>query len=107
MKRFGQIIKVKPEKLEYYKKLHANPWPEVVKKIKECNITNYSIFQHVDYLFAYFEYVGDDFERDMKKMADDPITQKWWKETDPCQEPVKGAKENEMWFNMDEVFYIK
>lgn len=107
MKRFGQIIKVKPEKLEYYKKLHANPWPEVVKQIKACNITNYSIFNYGDYLFAYFEYVGDDFESDMKKMADDPITQKWWRETDPCQEPVKRAKKNEMWVTMDELFYIK
>ena len=29
MKRVGQVIKVKPEKLAYYKELHANCWPGV------------------------------------------------------------------------------
>ncbi len=38
MKRVGQVIKVKPEYLEKYKALHANPWPEVNEMIKKCNI---------------------------------------------------------------------
>ena len=33
MKRIGQVIKVKPEYLEKYKALHANPWPEVNEMI--------------------------------------------------------------------------
>lgn len=105
MKRYGQIIKIKPEKLEYYKQLHANPWPEVIQKIQECNIRNYSIYILQNHtLFAYFEYIGDDFEEDMQKMANDPITQKWWKETDPCQESL-CLNQNEWWHNMEEVFH--
>ena len=46
VKRYGWVIKVKPEKLEYYKELHANPWPEVNAMLKECNIQNYSIYCH-------------------------------------------------------------
>ena len=61
-----------------YEKLHANVWEGVLKKIEECNIRNYSIYRYNNLLFAYFEYVGDDFEGDMAKMADDEITQKWW-----------------------------
>lgn len=38
MERYGSVIKVKPEKLEEYKKLHANVWPGVAETIKECNI---------------------------------------------------------------------
>jgi L-rhamnose mutarotase len=102
MKRYGQVIKIKPEKLEYYRALHAHPWPEVIQKIDECNIRNYSIYILQDHtLFAYFEYVGSNFEEDMQKMGDDPITQKWWKETDPCQESF-GLKPNEWWHNMVE-----
>ena len=105
MKRYGQVIKIKPEKLEYYRALHANPWPEVIQKIIECNIRNYSIFILQDHtLFAYFEYIGSNFEEDMQKMGDDPITQKWWQETDPCQESF-GLKPNEWWHNMEEVFH--
>lgn len=44
MKRYGMVIKVKPEKADEYKKLHASVWPDVLKKIKDCNIKNYSIF---------------------------------------------------------------
>ena len=29
MQRFGQVIRVKEEYLEKYKRLHANPWPEI------------------------------------------------------------------------------
>ena len=108
--RFGSITGLKPEKLAYYKKLHANAWPGVLKKIKECNIQNYSIYlqkiQNNYYLFSYFEYVGPDFAVDMKKMADDPITQLWWKETDPCQQPLpEAAAKKQIWTTMEEVFH--
>jgi L-rhamnose mutarotase len=105
IRRYGQVIRVKPEKLEYYRALHANPWPCVLEKIRECNIRNYSIYLQDDQLFAYFEYVGDDFMADMEKMAADSCTQRWWKETDPCQEPIATAKEGDWWTNMEEVFH--
>ena len=111
MRRFGQVIKLKPEKYEYYKELHANPWPEVLAKIKECNLQNYNIFHKDGYLFAYFEYTGDDFEADMAKMMDDPKTQEWWRETDPCQTPidenVTSHYEGEWWANMEELFFVE
>ena len=77
--------------------------------IKECNIRNYSIYlREVDpgkiYLFSYFEYTGDDFAADMARMAADPTTQKWWKETDPCQSRCPHG-ETEWWSRMDEVFH--
>lgn len=110
IKRFGSVTGLKPEKLDYYKKLHANAWPTVLKKIKECNIRNYSIYlQKIGdayYLFSYFEYTGVDFDGDMKKMADDPDTQRWWKETDPCQQPLpETAAKKQIWTNMEQVFH--
>jgi len=105
MKRYGSIIKIKPEKLEEYKKLHKNIWPGVAKTITECNIRNYSIFYKDGFLFSYFEYVGEDYEADMKKMADDPITQKWWDVCKPMQEPLQTRKEGEWWAEMEEVFH--
>lgn len=106
MKRFGQIIKVKEEYLEKYKALHADPWPEINAMIKECNIRNYSIYYRDGYLFSYYEYVGDDYEKDMEKMAADPKTIEWWKETDPCQTPVDSAEEGEWWCGMEEVYHL-
>lgn len=110
VKRFASITGLKTYKLAYYKALHARAWPAVLKKIKDCHIENYSIYlQKINdeyYLFSYFEYSGDDFDADMKKMAADPDTQRWWKETDPCQQPLPEAMaKDEIWTNMEEIFH--
>jgi L-rhamnose mutarotase len=105
MKRYGSVIRVWPEKLEEYKKLHAAVWPDVLKMIKECNIRNYSIYHKDGYLFSYFEYVGKDFKADMDKMAADPTTQKWWDVCKPCQAPLPTRKPGEWWADMEEVFH--
>jgi L-rhamnose mutarotase len=110
VERYGMIIGLRPEKIAYYKELHAAVWPGVLKKIKECNIRNYSIYlKEVEpgkhYLFAYFEYTGSDFEADMAKMAADPMTRKWWQETDPCQYAIPTHGPKEWWSRMDEVFH--
>ena len=53
MKRYGQIIRLKPEQLEIYKEYHRDVWPEVLATIKKCKIQNYSIFLKDDILYAY------------------------------------------------------
>ena len=106
MERYGSVIKLRPEKYEQYKKLHAEPWPGVLEIISACNIHNYSIYFKDGYLFSYFEYHGDDFAADMKKMAAEPLTQAWWRLTDPCQEPLETRKEGEWWASMEELFHL-
>jgi len=105
MQRYGMVIKVRPEKLDEYKELHAKPWAGVLKTIYTCNIRNYSIYLKDGFLFSYFEYIGEDLTADMAKMAADPVTQEWWKLTDPCQEPLPTRKEGEWWATMEEVFH--
>ena len=106
MQRYGSVIKLKPEKLEEYKALHAAPWPEVLQMIHNCNIRNYTIYYKDGLLFSHFEYVGDDFAVDMQKMAADPKTQEWWQLTDPCQEPLETRKPGEWWASMEEFFHV-
>ena len=106
MKRYGFVIGVKPEKLEEYKRLHAAVWPKVLDMITLCNIRNYTIFLKDHLLFGTYEYVGDDYEKDMARMAADPVTQEWWKLTDPCQQPLDTRHEGEWWAEMEEVFHL-
>lgn len=107
MKRYGMVLKVKPGALEEYRRLHAAVWPSVLKTITDCNIRNYSIYHKDGFLFSYFEYVGTDFAADMKKMADDPETQRWWAVCVPLQEPLETRKEGEWWADMEEVFHYE
>ncbi|GGD26108.1 L-rhamnose mutarotase [Sinisalibacter lacisalsi] len=107
MQRMAMVIGLKPEKVEEYKRLHANAWPEILDMISKCNITNYSIFlkEPENLLFGYWEYTGEDFEADAAKMAADPKTQEWWDVCMPCQVPLDTRKEGEWWSMMEEVFH--
>lgn len=104
VRRFGEMIKVKD--LEAYAKWHANPMPGVNEMIKECHLKNYSIYSRGEYLFAYYEYDGDDFEADMAKMAADPSTQAWWDVVKPLMQPLEDREEGEFWSGMKEIYHL-
>lgn len=107
MERYGTVIRLKPGALDEYVRLHEAVWPEVLATISACNIRNYSIYYQNGLLFAYLEYHGDDYEADMAKMAADPATRRWWRLTDPLQEPMEGAAPGEWWSRMTEVFHTE
>ncbi len=106
LQRFGSVIRLKPEFEERYIILHKHTFPGVLKRIYASNIRNYSIFLLEGTLFSYYEYNGQDYEDDMRKIGEDPITQEWWKLTDPMQEPFKDRKEGEWWASMEEISHF-
>ena len=105
MKRFGQVIGIRPEHLDEYKAAHAAVWPGVLARITACNIRNYTIFVKDNLLFAYYEYHGDDYAADMAKMAADPQTQAWWAINNPLQSPLATRAPGEWWAGMHEIFH--
>ena len=107
MERMGHIIQLKPGTIDEYKRLHAAVWPGVLKQIANSNIRNYSIFlkEPENLLFAYWEYHGTDFAADMKRMAADAETQRWWEVCMPLQQPLDTRKDGEWWAKMEPVFY--
>ena len=106
MTRYASVIGIKLENKAEYERLHADVWPEVLAKIYECNIRNYSIYRYGELLFSYFEYIGNDFNVDIAKMAADPTTQKWWEVCRPLQSPVDDRADGEWWASVSEVFHV-
>ena len=109
--RYGAVLGVKEEKIAYYKEIHSAVWPGVLKMIADANIHNFSIYLRKlpdgnHYLFSYFEYTGDDYASDCARIAADPVTQKWWEECVPCQEPLPDRAAGEWWAGMEEVFHV-
>lgn len=106
-KRYGRILKVKAEFEKEYVKYHSEIWPEVKKAIHECGIRNYSIFLHNGYLFAYMEMVDD---KTLETLAKEwPMYRacvEWEELMNKMQEKAPGAKENEWWSEMTEIFHI-
>lgn len=105
-RRFGEIIKIKPEELEEYKFHHAHPLPGVNEIIKDCNLSNYSIYQRGEYMFTYYEYIGNNYEADMAKLEANPITQKWWDLVKPLMQPLEDKEDHEFWSSMEEIYHL-
>src|SRR5579862_8563002 len=107
MKRMGMVIGVKAERIADYKRVHAAVWPEVLAKIADCHIRNFTIFlrEPENLLFGYWEYHGANWADDAARMAADPRTQEWWAICGPMQQPLTSRGEGEWWAMAEEVFH--
>jgi L-rhamnose mutarotase len=109
MQRMGMIIGIRGENIAEYRALHAEVWPEVLQVLQAAKIRNYSIFlrEPENLLFGYWEYHGDDFAADMRSVAEQPITQRWWALCGPCQVPLESRAPGEHWAMMEPVFLME
>ena len=102
-KRFIMYSELKPEKVQDYAKLHKNAWPELLEVISASNICNYSISLRGNQVFTFYEYTGNDYDADMKKLDNSPIMQKWWTFSKPC---FLHHDTEEYYEDLEEVFYL-
>ena len=107
IRRVGMVVGIDPDRIDEYKRLHADDKPGVRDLLNRYHIHNFSIFlQKMPdgkwYEFGYYEYTGDDFEGDMAKMDAEPRTIQWLKQCDPMQIPLPGS---EGWTNMERVYF--
>ena len=106
-KRVGMVIKLKEESLAEYKKLHSDSTTGVRDLLMKYNLHNFSIFltrleDGNYYEFGYYEYTGEDFDRDMRALSEEPRNIEWLKICDPMQEPIGEAKG---WKEMETVYF--
>lgn len=107
VKRVGMVIGIKPERIAEYKRIHADSNPGVRDLLTKANMENFSIFMHQFdngkyYLFGYYEYTGDDFDKDMAELAAKDRNITWLKMCDPMQIPFRGRSS---WSEMEQVYY--
>ena len=105
VRRFGQVIGLRPERVAEYKSLHNGAG--VRDLLRQANLHNFSIFlkQFDDgrcFEFAYFEYTGIDFEADMAWLAAQPDNQAWLALCDAMQLPLEGETS---WAVMEQIFF--
>ena len=101
----SMVTTIKPEKESQYRSLHQTVWPGVVDQMIRGNNRNFSIFLvEIDdklYEFFYLEYMGNNSEKDNQMNNEDPVNQRWWAQTGPCQQPLPG--EEDIWTPMIQV----
>ncbi|KDQ21646.1 hypothetical protein BOTBODRAFT_26081 [Botryobasidium botryosum FD-172 SS1] len=135
-KRVCQVITIKAKYLDEYKQIHANAWPGVLDGLRRSHIIDFSIHfmpsppypatpqstKHAGggerdadpiagLLITTFEYLGDDLEGDMARLAEDEETRRWWKLTDGMQksliEGATGSQDGPWWYECEEVFRME
>jgi L-rhamnose mutarotase len=91
--------------IERYEQHHREPWPEVVKRLREIGVTEMKIFRIGRRMFMYMETVdGFDPDRDFPKLNDETRYREWDELVRTMQERVPEAAEQEWWASMNQVF---
>lgn len=108
MQRVGFLLKVKPERIDEYKQIHQNIWPEMQQALTEAGWHNYSLFMREDGLmFGYFE-TPHDFDTARALMADKEVNDRWQTMMAPFFESPDGKERHadDMMVELEEVFHL-
>jgi L-rhamnose mutarotase len=75
MQRVAFRLWVQPDRLDEYKRLHQEVWPELLADMRAAGIRNYSIFADGPELFGYLE--CDDWESTSAALAQSDANRRW------------------------------
>jgi L-rhamnose mutarotase len=105
MQRVCFLLKVKPDRLDEYKRRHASVWPDMLKALSETGWRNYSLFLGADgLLVGYCE--TDDFEAALRGMAQREINTKWQTEMAPFFEDIGESNADQAMVRLEEIFHL-
>ena len=78
----------RPDAIEEYEREHQRVWPELLAKLKEVGISDYSIFRRGQELILCLRV--DDFDKAWDELDRDPVNQRWQQFMSRLFEPVPG-----------------
>jgi L-rhamnose mutarotase len=98
MKRYGSMIRLRPEKYEESKRLHAADWPEILdSQLLDLPQGRLSVFL----LRVCWKQLRCRHGADSGR----PAHAKWWAVCKPCQEQLESRQPGEWWADMEELFH--
>ncbi|NTU78841.1 MAG: L-rhamnose mutarotase [Chloroflexales bacterium] len=106
MQRVAFVLKVRAEKLDEYKAHHQRVWPEMLAALRAAGWHNYSLFVRPDgLLFGYVE-TPEGLAAAQAKMAATEINTRWQEFMAPYFESPGGARPDELFLELEEVFHL-
>jgi L-rhamnose mutarotase len=106
MPRVGFLLKVKPDKVEEYKKRHAAVWPEMKAALRRNGWHNYTLFMRADgLLFGYFE-TDESFAAALEGMDQEEVNARWQASMAPFFEAPPGSRPDQNMLELEEVFHL-
>jgi L-rhamnose mutarotase len=104
MPRYAFKLRIKADAIDDYEREHQRVWPELLAKLKEVGISDYSIFRRGQDLVLSMHV--DDFDGAWDKLDGDPVNQRWQVFMSRLFEPVPDQQPGERFAMMKEVFYL-
>jgi L-rhamnose mutarotase len=102
--RYAFHLRIKADCIEEYEREHKRVWPELLAKLKEVGISDYSIFRRGQELTLVLRCT--DFDRAWDELDRDPVNQRWQEFMGRLFEPVPDKEEGERFAMCKEVFYL-
>jgi L-rhamnose mutarotase len=105
MKRVAFKLRIKKDAIEAYERDHCAVWPELLAKLKQVGISDYSIFRRDQDLILVMKVT--DFEAAWQQLENDPVNLRWQQKMAKYFEPVPDLKPSERFAMLTEVFYME
>ncbi len=105
MPRYAFKLRIKADAIEEYVREHQRVWPELLAKLKEVGISDYSIFRRGQDLTLVLRV--DDFEKAWDELDREPVNRKWQEFMARLFEPVPDKKDGERFAMLEEVFFLE
>ena len=106
MNHVAFILKVKQDRIDEYKEIHQNVWPEMLDALKKAGWRNYSLFLREDgLLLGYFE-TPDSLAEAQSRMAETEVNTRWQTSMAPFFESPNQSRPDEMLVELEKVFHL-
>jgi L-rhamnose mutarotase len=104
-RRYCFLLRVRPERMEEYRRRHAAVWPEMLAALADTGWRNYSLFLSDDgLLVGYVE--ADDLRASLAGMARTDVNARWQAEMAPFFAGLKGGPDEGLVL-LEEVFHLE
>jgi L-rhamnose mutarotase len=105
MERVCFLLRVRPERLEEYRRRHRAVWPEMLDALRTAGWRNYSLFLGEDgLLVGYLE--TEDFGAALAAMGETGVNARWQAEMAEFFELPSGERPDTGLQRLEEVFHL-
>ena len=105
MQRVCFVLHVRPERMEEYRAIHRQVWPEMQQALSETGWHNYSLFHFKDgMLIGYLE--TPDFDRAVAMMQERDVNQRWQEMMALFFADTGGQHADEAMRPLEELFHL-
>jgi L-rhamnose mutarotase len=106
MERAAFLLKVRPDRLEEYRRQHESVWPEMLEALRRNGWRNYSLFTTEDgHLFGYVE-ADESFQKSVEGMSKEDINLRWQELMAPSFENLAGLPDQSM-VQLEHIFFLE